>query len=682
MTGVLDKLAVRSAGFSAAAPALRWQVLVDWFGDGLWNAENVDDSDDLAGVRWRWGRVGLPVPEFVGPATLELTLKNPQHRYTPGSLTSPLAGHVAPGREVWLRAGWLYDDFETDTDAAEELDGRATTYGAARWEALTTPGNGFHASGGEVRGRVGRGVPSAALAVVETGDPLATLIVRYRRVSDGMGGFGLRCASLTDFLRLRFTDDMTLLERVSGASATVLATGDALAGSVWYELEIVSDGGGVAVYATNLESAGVARSEILSASDVGDAPQSGRHGIWHGFRNSVDRWGPFHVGRSLFSGSITAIEPDDAAGVCRVSAVDASARLDGVRLFRQLAGGLMRSGAVARAILDWAGLDAGDIDADAGRVLLTGGPRPVWDVSAGRALRQLQREEHGLVYVDGLGRMRLEAAAARSAIRAGDAPTDLARASVGDTAGGSTAYASGMIWDSGTAAVESEVTFRYFRPVDNGRQQIWTLPEPLTLEPQSGETLLATTDEYEAITGVETPAGATDFEATANADGTGDDVTDSVTVEPVAEADSAVAGRGVALRIRNDSTSIAYLQRLEVYAGHCWRASAEVAYRADVPRDSPISRVVECWFIDNYAAARETADARLNDRSVARPQLEIALPLVSWANLRAVVEARLSDVVAVQATTQSISGAWLLEGMEIKAVVGSPPAARWWLTQV
>ena len=97
MTGVLDKLAVRSAGFSAAAPALRWQVLVDWFGDGLWNAENVDDSDDLAGVRWRWGRVGLPVPEFVGPATLELTLKNPQHRYTPGSLTSPLAGHVAPG---------------------------------------------------------------------------------------------------------------------------------------------------------------------------------------------------------------------------------------------------------------------------------------------------------------------------------------------------------------------------------------------------------------------------------------------------------------------------------------------------------------------------------------------------------------------------------------------------------
>ena len=663
-------------------PALRWQVLVDWFGDGLWNAQNVDASDDLAGVRWRWGRVGLPVPEFVGPATLELTLKNPQHRYTPGSLTSPLAGHVAPGREVWLRAASLYDDFETDTGSFEELDDRSSTHGAVQWEVLTTPGNGFDASGGEVRGRVGRGVPSAALAVVETGDPLATLIVRYRRVSDGLGGFGLRCASIIDFLRLRFTDDMTLLERVSGASVTVLATGDALAGSVWYELEIVSDGSGVAVYATNLESGGVVRSEILSASDVGDAPQSGRHGIWHGFRNSVDRWGPFHVGRSLFNGSITAIEPDDAAGVCRVSAVDSSARLDGVRLFRQLAGGLMRSGAVARAILDWAGLESGDIGADAGRVLLTGGPRPVWDVSAGRALRQLQREEHGLVYVDGLGRMRLEAADVRAAIRASDAPTDLARTSVGDTAGGSTAYASGMIWDSGAAAVETEVTFRYFRPVDNGRQQVWTLPEPLTLEPQSGETLLATTDDYYAITGVETPAGMTDFEATANADGTGDDVTDSVAVELVAEADSAVAGRGVALRIRNDSTSIAYLQRLEVYAGHCWRASAGVAYRADVPGDSPISRVVECWFTDNYAAAKETAEARLNDRSVARPQLGITLPLVSWANLRAVVEARLSDVVTAQAATQGISGAWLLEGTEINAAVGSLPAARWWLTRV
>ena len=176
-----------------ALPALRWQVLVDWFGDGLWNAQNVDASDDLAGVRWRWGRVGLPVPEFVGPATLELTLKNPQHRYTPGSLTSPLAGHVAPGREVWLRAASLYDDFETDAGSSEELDDRATTHGAVQWEVLTTPGNGFDASGGEVRGRVGRGVPSAALAVVETGDPLATLIVRYRRVSDAdRGRYGLK----------------------------------------------------------------------------------------------------------------------------------------------------------------------------------------------------------------------------------------------------------------------------------------------------------------------------------------------------------------------------------------------------------------------------------------------------------------------------------------------------------
>ena len=90
-------------GAVAAAPALRWQALVDWSGTGSWGAADADVTNDLAGVSWRWGRCGLPTPEFVPAATVSLNLRNHHHRYTPGNAASPLAALVQPGREVWLR---------------------------------------------------------------------------------------------------------------------------------------------------------------------------------------------------------------------------------------------------------------------------------------------------------------------------------------------------------------------------------------------------------------------------------------------------------------------------------------------------------------------------------------------------------------------------------------------------
>ena len=64
-TGALDVLAVGSAGLAAAAaaaaPALRWQALADWIGEGIWGATGEDVSDDVVSVGWRWGGCGLPV---------------------------------------------------------------------------------------------------------------------------------------------------------------------------------------------------------------------------------------------------------------------------------------------------------------------------------------------------------------------------------------------------------------------------------------------------------------------------------------------------------------------------------------------------------------------------------------------------------------------------------------------
>ena len=672
-------------GAVAAAPALRWQALVDWTGTGFWGAADVDVTDDLAGVSWRWGRCGLPTPEFAPAATVSLNLRNHHHRYTPGNAASPLAALVQPGREVWLRAAWPYDDFATDAGGAQTLDDRVTAGGMVSWQVLATAGGGFEAQDGEVRGLVGSGRPSDAVAVLETGDPMATLLVRFRRGSDGLGGFVLRCAARNDCLRLRFTDAATVLEQVSGGAATELTTGDALAESAWYELEVVQSDASVRVFATNLDTTGLVRQELVVATGINDAPDSGRHGLWHGYRNTADRWGDFSVGRTLFCGRINAIEPDYEMATCRITAGDVLQHVDGIQLSRNLSGGPMRSGAVAEAILDWAGLEASDYGVDTGRLLLSGGPRAVWYVTAGRALRRLQREENGLLYVDGLGRVRLEAGSVREAIRDNADPTALAKVAVSGVAGEANPFASSLRWDDGAGAVENHVTFRYQRSSDNGRQLVWSLNEPLAVAAGGNRLVVAATDDWDVVTDLETPAADTDYQATDDAAGDGGDVTGDVSVEVLAEADSGVAGRGATLRVSNAGTQTAYLQLLNLYAAHGWRPSGVTAYqRAGNPataHQSP-ARVVVCRYIDHYAAAQDAADARFAERSRRRPQLQVSLPLLGAANLRAVLEGRLSGVIMAPAGASGSAGAWFLEGVELQASAGRAGVARWWVSAV
>ena len=405
---------------AAEGPALRWQVLVDWAGRGLWAAAanaNGDVSDDVLTLRWQWGRRGRPAPEFAPPATLELSLRNRDGRYTPGNAASPLAGMVTPGRAVWLRAAYLYDDLapsagagsempapsgmrsgsESESESgsgSERLAGRAAS-GAVRAVWQTRAGADFTLQGGVASVvAVPSGRPADAIATLDTGDPLATLLVRYRRGSNGLGGFVLRCAAAGECLRLRFGSRHTILERVAGGRATRLAAGVPLAAGQWHELEIVQrDAGSVRVFATNLDAAGRVRREILAAGGIIGAPVSGQHGLWNGFRNAADRWSGFQAGRSLFCGQIVNIEPDfPDAGQCRIRAVDAMQRLDEVRLWRGLPAGAAAAGQIAAAILGWAGLTAADYAVDGGRTLRSGGPRSVWDITAGTALRRLQRE--------------------------------------------------------------------------------------------------------------------------------------------------------------------------------------------------------------------------------------------------------------------------------------------------
>ena len=681
MTMNTDPTASPSDGW-ASIPGLRWQVWVNWAGDGIWGAENVDISDDVLRLRWGWGRRDLPIPEFAAPAALELMLNNADHRYTPGNVTGPLGPNVRAGREVRLQVSRLHDDFATSGTGSEDLHHRPAAFGNGIWEVIATAGNGFAVLDGEVRGTVGSFPPSDSAALLETGDAAATLTAHYRRATNGQGGFALRCVAANNCLRLRFDHVSSVLERVAGSTVTRLASGGALTPAAWHRLEIEQTADSVQVHAINLEASDPVGRTLLSASGIIDPPSSGRHGLWHSFRNTADRWGGFGVGRGLFRGQITSILPDHAAGACRIEAADVTQRLESVRLRRALPGGPMRSGDVAASVLAWSGLKVAEYRLDSGRTLLTGGARSVWEVSAARALRRLQREEHGLIYTDGHGRVRLEAATRRSDIRSHGDPASLARTAVADTADRSGVYASSLRWDDGASATEDAVVFRYRRLVDEGPQKVWDLNEPLSIDAGTELLALAASDAWEAIDGLQTPVAQTDYTATDDAAGTGTDVTGDITVELLTAAEAGVSGRGRMLRVSNNGTGRAYVQTLGLTADHCWRAESTTAHRAGVADASANGTLVSCRYIDNYAAAQAGAEARLGERSRRRAQVEASLPLFAASNARVMVEARLSDVVNLSAAAQGISGPWLLEGMEIAAGSGGDGTARWWLTEV
>ena len=277
-------------------------------------------------------------------------------------------------------------------------------------------------------------------------------------------------------------------------------------------------------------------------------------------------------------------------------------------------------------------------------------------------------------------------ASRRAEIRSHQDPISLARFSVGDTAESTGPYASVIRRDDGAASVEDSVTFRYRRSSDAGRQQVWRLNEPLEI-PGGGELLvLAATDTWDVIAGIAAPLAGTDYSATDDAAGVGADVTDDITIQLLTEAESGIAGRGLAVRISNGGSSAAYLQTLDLYADHCWRAQSSSAVRARSSASTPgletgNGRLVNCRYVDNYAAAQGAAEARLAEHFTGRPHVEVVLPLLDRKNAGAAIEAGLSDVVAVQAETQGITGVWLLEGMEIN-VDGVNRDARWWLTGV
>ena len=205
----------------ANGPAPRWQIRVDWADNDHWGAENADLSGDVLALRWQAGRRGLPIPEFAPPATLELTRAIRPTATPPATLAAPWATASGPAGP----SGCGPAGFTTTSPPAAPPHGLAPPP-HRRWNRPLDRNrprpHGFTVQDGTVQGLPGWGRPADAVALLDTGDPRATIAARYRRASNGNGGFALRCAAPTNCLRLRFTNSASRLERVNGRPRSAL----------------------------------------------------------------------------------------------------------------------------------------------------------------------------------------------------------------------------------------------------------------------------------------------------------------------------------------------------------------------------------------------------------------------------------------------------------------------------
>ena len=720
-----------------------WRIWVDWKGNGVWGEKsgvyNEDVTDDVMALRWNWGKSLAPArtssrassrtssrassrdTDRAGAAGLELTLRNHDRKYSPGNATSPLAGNPglvtglvnSTGRKVWAAFAYPYDDF--DGGDGSDLSGRTLPVGdGLSWVKETAGSSGLALAGGNrVRPVSGGG---EAAYTLDFGEADAHIGFLYNRASNGKSGVVLRYINQWDYLRVRFGDSGTALEDITWGYPTGLRRGDALAAGVNYFIEIELHGSSVRLFATDLDGGTSDRKEILDRQGNAGNLAATRHGLWYGGTTDgttdgngdagADRWGGFGGWRSFFYGALEHIAPvrdPELGDICRLRAKDELERLARTELFNLLSGRNLTSGAIANRILTWSGFSLNHRQIDAGQTLVATEPRALWRIPARSALYDLQEEEDGFSYLDGRGYFRLEAAGHRQG-----EPHTVPKATFRDTLAGSP-YFSQLAWDAGSSSVENAVAFRYRLAENRGLQEIWRLRDVPAIPAGESRDFLAESGSYEVVDGIRPPLAATDYAANSRADGSGTDLTENIGVSlPYASGEAlrqaqgerggvrgGYQGKGTLVRVANNHASAtAYVTLLRLRADQAYQDFEATSYRAEdmagqggqvgqngQSRQSGSARSINCRYIDNYAAARQGAEARLSRRNMPHARLTLTLPNGDGKNLVQVVHRVLSDRVRVVCSDPAVNGDFFIEGMELDAVSRTGEVTARWLVQ-
>lgn len=652
-----------------------WRIWVDWDADGVWGESNEDVTSDVLEMHWQWGRE--LTQDRARPASLDLVLRNDDHKYSPLNSNSPLSGNLKAGRRVWVRFAYPYDDF-TDSNGAD-LSGRSVPVdGNFTWVKENTGANGFEIFGNQVRAVTGGAAD--AIYTLDFGDADAYIGLKYNRATHAHSGLVLRFISTSDYLRVRFANTSTVLEHVVSGTPTNIRSGDALTAGVNYFLEIEMHGPSIRLFATDLDAGSEVRKEILDGAGTAGNTSATKHGLWHDGTANTDRWDEFGGWRSFFYGLVDSIvpQPRQASQSCRIQAFDELQRLGDALIFNLITGVNVRADAVIDNILTWAGFSFTDRELDNGRILISTAPRALWRVSARSALYALQDEEDGFIYIDGLGYLRLEESGHRS--------SGSHSASRATLRGNSTSspYVSGLSWDDGSDGVENDVTFRYHLEDDQGLQEVWRLRDVPAIPAGETRDFLVESTTYDVVDSIRTPVSATDYAANSQPDGSGADMTSDLTVSLPLTTD--FLGRGTVVRVTNNhSTNAAYITLLKLRADQSYQDFESTIYQTEDSTSQSDhgkrSKVVECRYIDTYETARDVAEARLARKKDRKTWLTLTLPNGDKNNLLQMVHRVLSDRITVVYSDMGISQDFFIEHMELDVVARTGEVTARWLVQ-
>ncbi len=652
-----------------------WRVWVDWNGNGIWGEDGEDVTADLTRAHWEWGReLGR---DRAQPGLLELTLRNSDHRYSPPYTGSPLYSNLKAGRKVWGQFAYPHDDF-TGVDGANLADRATPVDPSFTWVKHNAGSNGFEISGNQARAVAGGS--GEAIYTLDLGDADAYIGFQYNRASNAGGGVALRFLSPSDYLRVRFGDNGTVLQDVTRGRATTIRSGGTLTAGVNYFVEIEMHGPVVRLMATDLDAGSMERRTILDGGGNAGHAQATRHGLWHSGPANNDRWDDFGGWRSFFYGQVESIapHPDRANRVCRVRAHDELQRLGATLVFNLLSSARVRANAIAGSILNWSGFNVSHRILDEGRVLVANQPRALWRISARDALYRLQNEEDGFLYIDGEGYFRLEASGHR------DSGSHTVSRATFRGAKDESPYFSNLSWDDGSEGVENDVTFRYHPEDNQGLQEIWQLRDVPAIPAGESRDFLAESTTYDVVDGIRVPSATTDYTANSQADGDGTDMTGNLTV--TLPLTSAFRGKGTVVRAANDhATDTAYVTFLRLRADRSYRDFESTIYQAEDSASQEAhgsrSRLVDCLYLDTYATAREVAEARLGRKKARKTRLALTLPNGDRNNLLQMVHRVLSDRITVVYPDMGIDQDFFIEWMELDVEARTGEFTMRWLVE-
>ena len=622
----------------------KYQVLIDWDNDGDFTTANEDVTGDVSELNL--DRLRDPITDYMNGTVLDLALHNSDHKYSPpkGTITGLL-----PGRKVWVRMWYPFDDFVGAANTAlashePELD--------AEWTWIDQTGRIELDGSGAAR------VDSSAstnISHLEFNDTDVSIFVRLKRGATGgsTAGLLLRFVDNSNFIYIEADgSNLDLVKKIAGGVTVVKTVVHAWATSATKDLYAEIHGSTFRVYINNV----LIIDEEIDESAVNDAT---KHGLFADTGTSHDwTWENFGGFRSLFFGRVDTIEPRPKQGAqyCYIRAVDDFELARATTLYMASDAAFPQStNAIFQDVLDYLDVTIGARILDEGEELVPDDGEDFsgvsWGVSALDAIQKLQDEEDGFIWIDGHGFWHLEDKGHRNAH-----PHVLPLATIKDTDDGSNPYFADLAWEDGREFIENVVDMQIQPGTDAGLSTVWSLKEKVPFNADETRDFLADVSDFDAIDQEVTLVENTDYEANTEADDSGTDISTDLTVSfPDTEKYN---GKGTLIRVAWGSTE-GFLTKLQL------RATVAVNF------DDPVHVLLEdatsitdyghrvgqinARYIREFSLAAAQMASRLDKRKDPRTRLQLTLNGGSKATMRSMIQRRISDSVAVVYSDMGIS---------------------------